>query len=152
MMVEHAIERVVCRLLGLPGDGRHDVWTDQAGQPWILSIGCPGGEKDGNRTKWDLKLRSELDRLSNFGHTTGGRVGQEALEMDDEYRWKHLDERLTARLVDARWIAHRLRVGDSCECVFYSMYRIVLFGFQCQSSGQMRGQMGKEGKRTWMSS
>ena len=61
--------------------------------------------------------------------------------MDDEYRWKYLTERLPARLVDASWIeVHWLRVGDSCECVFYSVYRIVLFEFQYRSSGHMRGR------------
>ena len=67
--------------------------------------------------------------------------------MDDEYRWKHFNERLPARLVDARWIeVHRLRVTDSYECVFYSMYRIVLFEFQYRSSGICVGKMGERGK------
>ena len=98
----------------------------------ILSTGCRRREKGGNRTKWDLKLRSKLDRLSDLDYTTGGGVVHEALEMDDEYRWKHLNERLPARLVDAHWIkVHRLRVGDLCECVFYTVYRIMLFKFRC---------------------
>ena len=109
--------------------------------PGILSIGLRGGEKDGKPTKWDLKLRSELNRLSNLDHTTSGGVVQEALEMDDEYRWKHFNESLPARLIDARRIeANRLRVGDSYECVFYRVYRIMLFEFRNRSSGHMHGQ------------
>ena len=115
--------------------------------PGILRIGCQGVEKDGKPTKWDLKLRSELNRLSNLDHTTSGGIVQEALEMDDEDRWKHFNERLPARLVDARWIeVHRLRVRYSYECVFYSMYRIVLFEFQYRSSGICVGKMGERGK------
>jgi hypothetical protein len=62
----------------------------------------------------DLKLRSELGRLSILEHTTSYGVVQEALDI--EYRWKHFNERLTACLVDARWIeVHRLWMGDLCE-------------------------------------
>ena len=43
--------------------------------------------------------------LVNLDYTTRSRIVQEALEMEDEYRWKRLDERrdLPARFIWARW-------------------------------------------------
>jgi predicted transcriptional regulator len=61
--------------------------------------------EEGNRTKWDFELRGKLDRLADLDNATRGRVVQEALEVDDKYGWKRLDERrdLLARLAQARW-------------------------------------------------
>jgi hypothetical protein len=46
-----------------------------------------------------------------------------------EYKngWKHLDENLLARLTEARRTElNRFQVRYACECVFYSVHRIVL--------------------------
>jgi hypothetical protein len=47
--------------------------------------------------------------------------------MEDENGWELLDENLLARLAKARQIElDRLQVRDACECVLYSIHRIVL--------------------------
>jgi len=49
-----------------------------------------------NRTEWNFEFRSEPDRLVDLDHATCGRIVDEALELEDEYGWKVLDEHLLA--------------------------------------------------------
>ena len=66
--------------------------------------------------------------------------------MEHEDRWKHLDEHLLARLAGIRRTElNRLKVRDACEGAFYSVYRIVLLEFRCQSPGHLCESNG-EGK------
>jgi hypothetical protein len=72
-----------------------------------LSLDCRGGRGMGKKeivTWWDFELRGKLDRLANLDYATRGHVVQEALEMEDQYRWKRLDEHrdLLARFARAR--------------------------------------------------
>jgi hypothetical protein len=47
--------------------------------------------------------------------------------MEDEYRWKHLDEDVLARIAQAgRANLHGLRLWDVCKCISKSEYRIWL--------------------------
>ena len=68
----------------------------------------------------------ELNGFSNLAHTAGGRTVPRVLEIDNKYRWEHLNEHLLAGLVTRQIEVVRRRMRDSSECVFYSMYRIVL--------------------------
>ena len=59
-----------------------------------------------NRTEWDFDLRRELNMLVDLNYAIGGI--QEALKVEDENGWKHLDFHLQARLAEARRIkSHR---------------------------------------------
>jgi hypothetical protein len=84
------------------------------------------------RTEWDFELWREPNMLADLNYAIRGHVIQEALKVEDENRRKHLDLHLLARLrlerlARARWTKlHRLQVRDPCECVFYSMHRIML--------------------------
>ena len=73
--------------------------------------------------------------------------------MEHEHRWKHLDEHLLARLAGTRRTElNRLKVRDTCEGVFYSVYGIVLLeSFNVSLQDIYVRVTGKE-KRTWMSS
>ena len=47
--------------------------------------------------------------------------------MDDENGWEPLDEHFLARLAQARRTElDMLQVRDACQCVVYSIHRIVL--------------------------
>ena len=49
--------------------------------------------------------------------------------MDNENGWESLDKHLLARLARARRTKlDRLQVRDACQCVIYSIHRIVLSG------------------------
>ena len=64
--------------------------------------------------------------LTDLNYAIHGII-QEPLEMEDQNGRKHLDEYLLTRLAEARRTElHRLRVCDTCKCVFYSVHRIVL--------------------------
>jgi hypothetical protein len=58
-------------------------------------------EKGENRTEWDFEASFKLDRLSDLRYTARGRIVSETLEMENENRWKHLDEHLLARIAQA---------------------------------------------------
>ena len=49
-------------------------------------------------TKWDFELRCKLYGFANLHDATRGHIVQEALEIEDEYRWKRFDEHLLACL------------------------------------------------------
>jgi hypothetical protein len=68
--------------------------------------------------------------------------------MDDENGREPFNENLLTRLARARRTKlHRLQMRDACECVFYSVHRIVLGEFQCRSPRYMCGVSGM-GKKT----
>ena len=47
--------------------------------------------------------------------------------MEHENGWKRLDEHLLARLTEARQTGlNGLLVRDACECVLYSVHRVML--------------------------
>ena len=50
------------------------------------------------RTEWDFELRCKLYGFANLHDATRGHIVQEALEIEDEYRWKRFDEHLLACL------------------------------------------------------
>ena len=61
-----------------------------------------------NRTEWDFDLRRELNMLVDLNYAIRGHIIQEALKVEDENGWKHLDFHLQARLAEARRIkSHR---------------------------------------------
>ena len=85
------------------------------------------GQKRKNSTKWYLELRREPDRLADLNYAIRDYVVQEALEVEDENGWKHLNVRLPARLTwDELASAHWLELRDVCECVLNDVYRIGL--------------------------
>ena len=58
----------------------------------ILSLNCR--EKGENCTEWDFEFWCKLDELSDLRYTTRCRIVSDAVEMEDEYRRKCLDENL----------------------------------------------------------
>ena len=86
-----------------------------------------GQTKRENYTEWDFEFRRESNRLADLDYAIRSHVIQEPLEVEDENRWKLIDEHLLARLASARWTElNRLRVRDPYECVFYGLHRFVL--------------------------
>jgi hypothetical protein len=57
-----------------------------------------------NRTGWDFELRRELNILVDLNYAIRGHIIQEALKVEDEKGWKHLDFELLAHLAEARRI------------------------------------------------
>ena len=74
--------------------------------------------------------------------------------MEDENGQKRLDVHLLACLAESRRTElHRSQVRDTCECVFYSVNRIVLLGrFDVSHHWQDMWRKREEEKRTWISS
>jgi hypothetical protein len=94
----------------------------------IYSVPAIAGVNE-KRTKWDVKLGGELDRLAYLNNTACGRIVPETLEMEDENWWKRFDEHLMACLAQARWgvlVLHGLRLGDAHESVLNRAHRIRL--------------------------
>jgi hypothetical protein len=56
-----------------------------------LSLGWHGGNKGKNRTEWNFELWCEQNRLSGLNYAIRGHIIQEALNMEHENGWKHLD-------------------------------------------------------------
>jgi len=48
--------------------------------------------------RWNFELRCKLYGFADLHYATGGCIVQEALEMEDKYGWKRLDEHLLACL------------------------------------------------------
>jgi|SRR6266849_6901820 len=91
----------------------------------ILSLGCR--EKGENRTEWDFEVWSKPYGLSDLHYTAGSHIVSYAVEMEDEYWRKRLDEHLLARVAQAGWaVLHGLRQGNAHEGVFNAEYRIRL--------------------------
>ena len=81
--------------------------------------------------------------LADLNYATRGHIIQEPLKMEDKNGWKLLDEHLLARLAEARRSElDRLQVRDACECVFYSVHRIVLESFDVSHQDICVGGMG----------
>jgi hypothetical protein len=95
-VVEHTKEFVVRRLRGFLGNGCHDFWTDPAAKDYQPRLSCEKRRK--NRTEWDFELRRELNRLADLNYAIRGHVILEALKVEDENGWKHLNVHLLARL------------------------------------------------------
>jgi hypothetical protein len=64
------------------------------------------GKGEEERTQWNFELRGKLDRLATLDYAACNCVVKEALEMDDEYRWKCFDEHrdLLACFARVRWL------------------------------------------------
>jgi hypothetical protein len=63
--------------------------------------------------------------LADLNYAIRGHIIREALKVEDENGWEHLD--FLTRLAEARRTElHRLQVRDPCQRVFYSVHRIVL--------------------------
>jgi hypothetical protein len=58
----------------------------------ILSLGCH--EKGENRTEWDFEFWCKLNELSDLRYTARSRIVSDAVEMEDKYWMKCLDENL----------------------------------------------------------
>jgi hypothetical protein len=95
---------------------------------WNLNPELPRRkEEEGKRTLRDFELRGQLNRLAILDYATSGRVVGEALEMEDEYRWKRFNE---YRDLPARFAGSRAGWTDLCkswsrdvrECVLNGMY------------------------------
>jgi hypothetical protein len=85
------------------------------------------GERKDNRTKWDFKLRRELNRFADLNYAIRGRVIHEPLKMEDKNGWKRLEKYLLACIARARLAdLHRLGLRDVCECVLNGVHRIGL--------------------------
>ena len=91
----------------------------------ILSLGRR--EKGNNRTKWNFKFWCQLDGLSDLRYTARSRVELDTVEMEDEYWRKRLDENLpTCVAQTGRANVHGLLLGEACEGILNSAYRVVL--------------------------
>jgi hypothetical protein len=66
-----------------------------------LSLGCR--EKGENRTEWDFEFWCQLDGLSDLRYTTVSRIVSDAVEMEDEYWRKRLDENLLTWVAQTGW-------------------------------------------------
>jgi hypothetical protein len=77
-----------------------------------FDCGGRNGRREKNCTWWDFELRGKLDRFADLDYATRVRIVQEALQMEDEHRWKRLDEHrdLLARFTRVRW-ADLYRLG-----------------------------------------
>ena len=54
-----------------------------------------------NFTQWDFKFGRQLNSLVDLYFAVRGRIEKEALKMEDENSWKHLDLHLLDRLARA---------------------------------------------------
>src|SRR6266852_3084100 len=89
----------------------------------ILSLGCR--EKGKNRTEWDFEVWSKPDRLSDLRYTARRRIVSDAVEMEDEYWRKRLDENSLTCVAQAGWAAlYGLRLGYAHQGVLNRDYRI----------------------------
>ena len=81
------------------------------------------------RTEWDVELRVKLDMLADLNYAACRCIVPETLEMENENRWKCLNEHLLARIrvTRAGWaVLHGLGLGDAHESVLNCEYRIRL--------------------------
>jgi hypothetical protein len=75
----------------------------------ILSLSCR--EKGEIHTEWDFEFWCKLDRLSDLRFTARSRIVSDAVEMEDEYMRKYLDENLlTCVAQTGRASLHGLRL------------------------------------------
>jgi hypothetical protein len=72
----------------------------------LFSTSTAVGKGEEERTWWDFELRGKLDRLAILDYVTRDCVVNEALEVDDEYRWKCFNEHCDslARFAWVRWL------------------------------------------------
>jgi hypothetical protein len=103
-----------------------------------------GKTKEKIVTEWDFEVWRELNRFTDLNYVIRGDIVQEPPKMEHENGWERLDEHLLARLAEAIWTElNRLLVRDACECVFYSVYRIVLLKcFDISRQDICVGEMG----------
>ena len=101
--------------------------------------------REKSSTKWDFELWRELNRLAVLLTAIRCGIIQEPLKMEDENERESLDQNLLARLTQARRTElDRLQMRDTCECVFYSVYRTVLSNNFCVShQDTCVGKIGK---------
>jgi hypothetical protein len=93
-----------------------------------VSLRPPSERGRKKRTERDFELWRELDRLSDFHYAAGGRVVQEALEVQDEHWRERLDEHLLACFARAGGAdLHGLWLRDVCERILDGVYRIALY-------------------------
>jgi hypothetical protein len=99
--------------------------SGSAGPRWNLNPGLPRRkEEEGKRTWRDFELRGQLNRFAILDYPTSSRVVGEALEVEDEYRWKRFNEYrdLPARFAGARAGWTDLWPRDVRECILNGMY------------------------------
>ena len=90
----------------------------------------------------DSKHRRELNWLADLNYAI-----QKPLKMEDENWRKRFNEHLLARLAESRRTElDRLQVRDACECVFYSVNRIVLLD-RLDVSHHWQDARGRNGRR-----
>ena len=93
---------------------------------WDLNPDCRE-EKEKERTWRDFKLGRQLNRFIILDNAPSGRVVGEALEMEDEYRWKRVNEHCDwlARFTGSRAGRTDMRkswLSGVRECVLNGMY------------------------------
>jgi hypothetical protein len=95
----------------------------------IINLSQHRRNEEKHRTGWDFELWPKRNGLVDLYYAIRGNIIQEPLKMEHENGWKHLDENLLARFAEAARRTgelNMLQVRDACECVFYSVHRIVL--------------------------
>src|SRR5258708_760585 len=121
MMVEYAKELVVH---WSSNSQCHNIW---ATKPRLFSASAISGGGRETLTRWYFELGIKPDMFINFYYANGSRVVCRAVKMEVKYGWKQLDQNLNVRFAQAGLVG--LRPRDACECVFYSVHRIVLLSF-----------------------
>lgn len=73
-------------------------FLDQPSRKGFLALANTGKQQKENNTEWNVEHRRETNRLADLNYTIRGHVIQEALKVEDENAWKHLNVHLLARL------------------------------------------------------